>query len=79
MRGGSGACVAGACMAGEHAWWGAWHGVCVHGRGHAWWGACAGRGHAWQERRPLQWTVPNLLECIIVQIFNNSMVCGGFN
>ena len=29
MRGRSGACVAGACMAGEHAWWGACHGMCA--------------------------------------------------
>ena len=49
----------GACMAGGHAWQGAWQGV--HGRGHTWWGhawgACmvggvhgrgtGARGHAW--------------------------------
>ena len=31
-------------------------------------GACMARGggHAWQERRPLQWTVCILLECILV-------------
>ena len=44
MRGRSGACVAGACMAGEHAWWGAWHGVCVHGRGMHGGGHARGRG-----------------------------------
>ena len=43
MRGRSGACMAGACMAGEHAWRGAWHGVCVHGRGHAWGGGTTSR------------------------------------
>ena len=53
----------GACMAG-----GAWEGgvcgrgVCVAGRMH-------GRGRcAWQEKRPLQWEVRNLLECILVLI-----------
>ena len=45
----------------------------VHGRGYAWWGgacvaegACVAGGHAWQERRPLQWAIRILLECILV-------------
>ena len=28
-------------------------------------GGMYGEGHAWQERRPLQWTVRILLECIL--------------
>ena len=53
----------------------------VHGWGHVWQGACMALsihdrglhggmhsrgGHAWQERRPLQWMVHILLECILV-------------
>ena len=58
--------VGGACMTG---------GVC--GRGHAWQGGMHdgvmrgggmhGGGRAWQEKRPLQWTVRILLECILVE------------
>ena len=75
-----GACMAGGMCNGGHVW----QGACivgvhmiggVHGRGHAWWGGgmhggwCAWqRGHAWQERRPLQRTVCILLERILVNI-----------
>ena len=47
----------GACVAG---------GVCM-GEGHAWLGGAHGRGHAWQERRPLQRAVRILLGCILVK------------
>ena len=52
-----GMCMAGeACIArGMHSRW-----VCMAGRG------VYGRGHVWQERRPLQWIVHILLECIVV-------------
>ena len=36
------------------------------GGGHAWQGGMHGRGHACQERRPLQRTVRIILECILV-------------
>ena len=48
----------------------------MHGRGEcAWQGVCTvgvlhGRGHAWQEKRQLQWTVRILLECILVNYKN---------
>ena len=55
---GRGTCMeGGACVAGGHAWRG---GMC--GRGCAW-----QRGHAWQERQPLQLAVRILLECILVR------------
>ena len=57
---GEGGCVAkGACMV---------KGACEVKGGMGGKGACmaGGRGHAWQERRPLQWTVRILLECILV-------------
>ena len=76
-----GACVArgcawqgGMCGWGGHMWQRghAWQGcVCgggMHGRGHAWCGACMAEGHAWQEKRQLQWAVRILLECILVAI-----------
>ena len=75
------ACVAGGCMAGQggmrgrggmHGWGGRSVAEGMRGRG----GACMagrhgrggmhGRGHAWQERRPLQRTVRIHLECILV-------------
>ena len=34
----------------------------VHGKG----GGKHGRGRVWQERRPLQWTLRILLECILL-------------
>ena len=46
-------------MAEGGAWLGCMHGG-MHGRG------VHGRGHAWQERRPLQQTIHILLECILV-------------
>ena len=53
---GRGACVAGVvCMAGGHAWWGAWQ----VGGGHAWQG-----GIAWHSVHEL--AVRILLECILV-------------
>ena len=68
------------CPREGHAWqgWHAWprNGGC--GRGCAWedvWqgrgvcveeGAYIAGGHEWQERRPLQWAVRILLECILV-------------
>ena len=58
---GEGACMAKGGMCGKG-------GVCgkrgVHGAG-----GMHGRGHAWQGRRPLQRTVPILLECIFVSNF----------
>ena len=80
-----GACVAGGHEWQEgHAWWQgarAWQGGMngrrgMHGgRGCAWWEAClvggvCGRGHAWQERWPLQQMVRILLECILVLKFH---------
>ena len=58
MCGEGGACMVKGGMCGKEG---------VHGKG----GACmGGGGHVWQERRPLQWTVRILLECILVlQIF----------
>ena len=67
----------GACMAGVmHGGCVCGRGACMVGgctaRGPAWQGACkvaglgCGRGHAWQERWPLQRTVCILLECILV-------------
>ena len=56
----------------EHVWLGEgheWQGGAMRGRV----GACmagggvCGRGHTWQERRPLQRTVRILLECILVK------------
>ena len=60
-----GMCGRGACVAGEHAWWGwhAWQGVCME-RG-AWWGG-AWQGGVHGRRWPLQQTVCILLECILV-------------
>ena len=43
--------------------WGGIHGRGVHGGGT---GGVHGRGHAWQEERPLQWAVRILVECILV-------------
>ena len=78
---GRGACMAGACMAvgmcgrgacvagGMCVWQGGMHGQGVHGRGMCGGGrACVPGGCAWQERRPLQWTVRILLDCILVYI-----------
>ena len=55
-------CGGGACGGvSRHAWWGV-----MHGRGCAWPGACmVDVGRTWQERRPLQWAVRILLECIL--------------
>ena len=50
VHGSMGVCGRGACMAGG-----------VHGRT-----VCMAGGHTWQDRRPLQWTVHILLECILV-------------
>ena len=49
-----GACMVGGMCGRGHAWQGghAWQDVCVAGGMHG-----RGRGHAWQERRPLQRTV----------------------
>ena len=65
----------GACMAGGHAWW---KGVCmvrehaqqgsVHG------GGVRGRGHASQERWPLQQAERILLECILVFLIPSSYI-----
>ena len=57
-----------ACMVRGHAWQGG-----MHGGGHVWpggggvhgQGTMHGRGCVWQERRPLLWVVPILLECIL--------------
>ena len=54
----------GVCMVGH-----AWGGMRGMGGVHAWW------GRAWQEIRPLQWTVRILLECILVRNNNNNSVC----
>ena len=76
-----GTCMAkgGMCGKGGHAWWMGWpvwpggvHGrgcvACgVHGQGVCMTGKMHGRGHAWQERWPLQWMVHILLECILVE------------
>ena len=78
---GRGTCVAGGMHGwGGHAWLGMCkaRGACV-AVGCAWQGegtcmareACVvgvGRGHAWQERWPLQRTVHILLECILVEL-----------
>ena len=57
--GGQGVCSRSVCMVGR---------VCVTGRGMPGRGACVvgGRGHAWQEKRPLQRVVYIPLECILV-------------
>ena len=68
-----------ACVVG-HAWQGvhACPGVCMVGVGMYAWG-----GDAWQERRPLQWLVRILLECILVLLcfdrfdgIGFSLLCG---
>ena len=74
MHGRGGMQGRGAYMAGGHVcprgcvWWG---GLCMAG-GHAWQGACVAGGgmHLWQERWPLRWTVPILLECILIVNIN---------
>ena len=49
------------CGRGGHVWQEG-----MHGRGHMWQGGMHDRwGHSWQERRPLQWAVRILLECIL--------------
>ena len=76
----------GGMHAGGHAWRGVWVVGTMCGRGHVWWGSCMaggmcgrgvcmaggvhGRGHVWQEKRPLQWAVCVLLECIFVLAMN---------
>ena len=45
-------------------------GVCMAGGMHGKDGMC-GRGHAWQERWPLQQAVCILLECILVTLYVN--------
>ena len=70
------------CMAGEHAWQGAYVTGGMHGRWHAWQGPCMvggmhGRGHEWQgyewqERRPLQGTVRILVGCILVLVIKKN-------
>ena len=59
-----GVCMAGGlCVAGGHVWQGSMHGGGVmHGEG------MHGRGHAWQERWPLQRAVCILLEFILVSV-----------
>ena len=58
-----GACVAGACMVGV-CMAGGVHGGGMHGGGVR--GSGGEGGRAWQDRRPLQWAVRILLECILV-------------
>ena len=58
-------------------------GVCMAGGMHGRRGTymAGGRGHAWQERRPLQLTVGILLECILItpMNFTNQMSLIRFN
>ena len=51
-------------------------GACMAGGGHVWQGGVHGRGHAWQERWPLQQAVHILLECILVllELFLNDLL-----
>ena len=57
---------------------GMWQGVCMAGgmcgRRVCMEGGMHGRGHAWQERRPLQRTVRILLKCILVFVENIALI-----